>query len=171
MRQSSLSLPLPDEQATCDVGAVLASSLPEAPDELLLTLAGELGAGKTTLARALLRGLGVTGPVRSPTYTLVEPYETRGLKLLHFDLYRLGGGDELEALGYRDLRAGSALALVEWPERGAGALGTADLSAELAYANQGRRLTLAAGTPAGERWLSGCTAALQARFGGRHSVN
>lgn len=171
MRQSGVSLSLPDEQATGNVGALLAASIPEGSGELLLTLKGELGAGKTTLARALLRGLGVEGPVRSPTYTLVEPYEARGLKLLHFDLYRLGGGEELEALGYRDLRAGSALALVEWPERAGGALGPPDLALELVYADRGRRLRLQAGTPAGKQWLASCASALQGRLGDRHPVN
>ena len=172
MRQSSLSLLLPDEQATREVGALLASSIPEGSKELLLTLKGDLGAGKTTLARAVLRGLGVAGAVRSPTYTLVEPYEAKGLKLLHFDLYRLAGGDELEALGYRDLRAGSTLAMVEWPERVGGALGPPDRAADIRYTGDGgRRVVLHATSPAGARWLGGCAPALAGRFASDDSVN
>lgn len=160
MRQSQLKCQLPDEAATRAAGAALAGTLPAGAGELLLTLAGELGAGKTTLARALLRARGVSGPVRSPTYTLVEPYEAGGRRILHLDLYRLGDGDELELLGYRDLRRDSLLTLVEWPERAAGALGVADLGATLAYLGAGRTLTLEAHTPVGERWLAALAAAL-----------
>lgn len=154
MRQSELKFHLPDEAASRAAGAALAGALPAGASELLLTLAGELGAGKTTLARALLRARGVSGPVRSPTYTLVEPYEADGRWILHLDLYRLGDSEELELLGYRDLRRDSLLTLVEWPERAAGALGVADLEAMLAYRGTGRTLTLEAHTAAGERWLA-----------------
>lgn len=151
---------LPDEAATRAAGAALAGTLPAGAGELLLTLAGELGAGKTTLARALLRARDVSGPVRSPTYTLVEPYEAGGQRILHLDLYRLGDDEELELLGYRDLRRDSLLTLVEWPERAAGALGVADLGATLAYLGTGRKLTLEAHTAAGERWLAALADAL-----------
>jgi len=154
VRQSQLKCRLPDEAATRAAGAALAASLPPGEGDLLLTLAGELGAGKTTLARALLRSLGVSGPVRSPTYTLVEPYAADGRRMLHLDLFRLGDDEALELLGYRDLRRDSLLTLVEWPERAAGALGAADLEATLAYRGSGRALALEAHTPAGERWLA-----------------
>lgn len=153
MRQPGLILRAADEAAMQSIGRILAASLPAGTAELLLTLQGELGAGKTTLARALLRGLGVGGAVKSPTYTLVEPYETGSGRLLHFDLYRLASPDELEWLGYRDLREGSRLALVEWPEQAAGHLGTADISTQIEYDGAGRLLTLRAGSAAGERWL------------------
>ena len=148
-----MTLELEGESATEWIGRRLADSIPQNSNELLLTLRGELGAGKTSLARALLRALGVAGPVRSPTFTLVEPYELRRGKVLHLDLYRLGGSEELEMIGYRDLRAGSLLTLVEWPERAAGALGTPDVETELEYAGAGRRLCLRAGTQAGRSWL------------------
>jgi tRNA threonylcarbamoyladenosine biosynthesis protein TsaE len=153
VRQSGLTLELEDEAATGQVGRRLADSIPKQSKELLLTLRGELGAGKTSLARALLRALGASGPVRSPTYTLVEPYDLPRGRVLHLDLYRLAGSTELELIGYRDLRAGSLLTLVEWPERAAEALGEPDLEAELEYSGRGRRLHLGAGTQAGRNWL------------------
>lgn len=154
MREPGLTVELGDAQATEGFGQLLASTIPENSNEVLLALSGELGAGKTTLARALLRSLGVTGAVRSPTYTLVEPYEVTRGRVLHLDLYRLSGPDELELIGYRDLRCGSALVVVEWPERGAGALGTPDLTCALAYQGTGRQAHLSAGTPTGQDWLA-----------------
>ena len=97
-------------------------------DSLLLGLSGELGSGKTTLARGMLRALGVEGAIRSPTFTLVEPYETPRGSVHHLDLYRLeGGAPLLDGIGYRDIRGQPGLVLVEWPERAGAALGTADL--------------------------------------------
>jgi len=159
MRQPRLSVTAADAEATTAAGTALAAALPAGANGLLVTLAGELGAGKTTLARAMLRYWGVTGTVRSPTYTLVEPYQIDGRTILHFDLYRLGGPAELEALGYRELRAGSALSLLEWPERGGDAVGPADIACEIAWQGDGRRLEFAAGSDAGRAWL----AALQAQ--------
>ena len=153
MREPCLTVPLDDPQATENLGHLLASTIPENSKELLLALSGELGAGKTTLARALLRSLGVNGPVRSPTYTLVEPYDVSRGRVLHFDLYRLAGAEELELIGYRDLRSGSLLALVEWPERGGGALGTADVTCQLDYEGTGRRACFSAGTGLGQVWV------------------
>jgi len=170
MRQPLLRLDLPDEAATNAAGRLLAASIPETSTELLLGLSGELGAGKTTLARALLRALGVEGAVRSPSYTLVEPYEVAAGRVLHIDLYRLGHGDELELLGYRDLRAGSLLTLVEWPARAGRALGTPDLACELAYHDGARRLALAAATGAGEAWLAGFARRWYEKGGKEHSV-
>lgn len=111
---------------------------------LLVTLAGELGSGKTTLVRGLLRALGVDGAIRSPTYTLVEPYAAGGRDVYHLDLYRIADPGELELIGIRDLLARDALVLVEWPERGAGALPTPHLALTLAHAPQGRTIALAA---------------------------
>ncbi|KAF0192074.1 MAG: hypothetical protein FD165_1142 [Gammaproteobacteria bacterium] len=116
-------------------------------------LRGELGAGKTTLARGFLRGMGHPGSVRSPTFTLVEPYEINGRQIFHFDLYRLADPEELEYLGVRDYFGGDAICLIEWPERGAGRLPDADLSITLRLANGGRSVELAGQTPSGVRIL------------------
>ncbi len=150
-----MELRLADEAATIAAGRRLARTLPDlGSHRLLLTLAGDLGSGKTTLARGLLRALGVTGPVHSPTYTLVEAYETASGAVHHLDLYRLAdGANELEALGYRDLRALPGLVMVEWPERAGAALGSADVQAGLETLGSGRQLRLAAATEAGRGWL------------------
>ncbi len=109
-------------EETEDFGARLASTRPGGDDTLsVVYLAGDLGAGKTTLTRGLLRSLAVTGAVRSPTYTLVEIYEIGALTVLHLDLYRLRDPSELDNLGLREWATGGHLWLVEWPERGAGA--------------------------------------------------
>lgn len=151
-----MELTLANEAATTAAGAALARALPDlANQRLLLGLSGDLGSGKTTLARGLLRALGVEGTIRSPTYTLVEPYDTAAGSVHHLDLYRLSGdGGELEALSYRELRALPGLVMVEWPERAGAALGLADVQAALAILDSGRRLTLAARTGAGRAWLA-----------------
>ncbi len=105
----------------------------------VLFLQGDLGAGKTTLARGFLRAAGVTGVMRSPTYTLMEPYQAAGQRLLHLDLYRLVDAGEVEFLGLRDESPDSVIWLVEWPERGHGHLPAADLSVNLLY-HEGSRV-------------------------------
>ena len=141
---------LPDAGATEVLGDALASTQ---PSPAIVHLHGDLGAGKSTLARAWLRALGVTGAIRSPTYTLVEHYPLqRGAKALHLDLYRIAGAGELEFLALDD--AGADLWLVEWPERGQGALPAPDLRIELAVDGTGRLATFLAGSPSGEAWLS-----------------
>lgn len=147
---------LPDEAATTAAGSALARSLPDVSGQsLLLGLSGELGSGKTTLTRGLLRALGVTGTIRSPTFTLVEPYETARGSVHHLDLYRLGTGTrELEALGYRDIRALPGLVIVEWPERAGEGLGSPDLLVTLEHRHDGRAMRLEASTPAGAGWLA-----------------
>lgn len=146
---------LPDEAATTAAGDALARSLPDLScQSLLLGLSGELGSGKTTLTRGLLRALGVTGTIRSPTFTLVEPYETARGPVHHLDLYRLGAGTrELEALGYRDIRAMPGLVIVEWPERAGDGLGLPDLTITLGHRDLGRLMRIASATPAGTEWL------------------
>lgn len=116
----------------------------------VIFLDGDLGAGKTTLARGLIRSLGYTGHVKSPTYTLIEPYELAEATVYHLDLYRLVSPEELELLGFRDLTSADALLLVEWPERAAGELMQPDLTISLAIEGDGRELTLSAHTPQGQ---------------------
>ena len=154
---------LPDAATTTALGAELAQVLvvARATRPLSIYLYGELGAGKTTLAQGLLRALGVSGTVRSPSYTLVEPYETALGQVLHVDLYRLQGARDVEALGLPDELAQAALLLVEWPERAAGMLPAADLSLWLTYRGLGRHCRLEATAGPG----AGCMVRLCASFG------
>jgi tRNA threonylcarbamoyladenosine biosynthesis protein TsaE len=133
-----------DEAATVALGGRLAAALTPG---LLLTLSGELGAGKTTLSRGIVQGLGHRGAVKSPTYTLVEPYEHTRIPVYHVDLYRLADPEELELLGLRDYLRGDSLLLVEWPERGAGFLPAADLRITMVATREGRAVTLESLTP------------------------
>ncbi|RFA30461.1 tRNA (adenosine(37)-N6)-threonylcarbamoyltransferase complex ATPase subunit type 1 TsaE [Alkalilimnicola ehrlichii] len=136
---NDIRIELADAEATEKLGARLAQQLPRPS---LVFLHGDLGAGKTTLVRGLLRGLGHKGAVRSPTYTLIEPYELSGRRIYHLDLYRLGDPEELEYIGIRDLLAGDYLCLVEWPQRGEGCLPTPDLDLCLEYVGEARRAVL-----------------------------
>ncbi len=124
----------------------------------LITLQGELGTGKTTLVRGFLRGLGHQGKVKSPTYTLVEPYEFGARRVYHFDLYRLGAAAELDDIGLRDYLGAEALCLVEWPERGATRLPVPDLRIDLDYAGSARSVALTAHSPCGVAFLDACEA-------------
>ncbi|WP_110647366.1 tRNA (adenosine(37)-N6)-threonylcarbamoyltransferase complex ATPase subunit type 1 TsaE [Salinicola peritrichatus] len=123
-------------------------------------LIGELGAGKTTLARGILRAYGHTGAVKSPTYTLVEPYEIGRYHIYHFDLYRLGDPEELEFIGARDMLGSESLSLIEWPSRGAGWLPRADLELHLALAGEGRTAWAVAHGEHGHAVLAGLPADL-----------
>lgn len=134
---------LNDEAATIACGQALAPLLLPG---MVVYLYGGLGAGKTTLVRALLRALGYSGHVKSPTYTLVEPYEVAGQHFYHFDLYRLADPEELELIGGRDYFSSDAICLVEWPEHGLGALPPADLVIQLTAAAGGRHISLSAAT-------------------------
>lgn len=142
---------LREPQATAALGAELAVA--PLPMSCRIDLAGELGAGKTTLVRGLLRALGHTGPVRSPTYTLIEPYRVADRSLYHLDLYRLSDPEELDYIGVRDLLGESAVLLVEWPERGGSVLPTADLIITLSVVERSRQARLVAHTPTGAALL------------------
>lgn len=145
---------LPDEAATIEFGARLARASfdTDAASEIsasapghaclggVIYLQGDLGAGKTTLTRGILRGFGFQGAVKSPTYTLVEPYEFELCQIYHFDLYRLADPEEVEYLGTEDYFANNNLCIVEWPERGSGAIPAPDLIISLAPAGTGRQL-------------------------------
>lgn len=143
MSLDSLEIYLPDEQSTVETGRLLGASLQGGE---VIYLHGDLGAGKTTFCRGVLAAWGYRGVVKSPTYTLVEPYVLEAIKVYHFDLYRLGSPEELEFIGIRDYFDGSSLALIEWPERGAGVLSEADLHIEILLFGRGRKLRCQAQT-------------------------
>ena len=154
--KSPLELTLPDAAATGALGAALARTFPGAPAESAsLHLEGDLGAGKTTCVRSLLRALGVTGLIRSPTFTLVECYRLATLTCVHVDLYRLDGPAEVEELGLRDYLESGCLLLVEWPSKGASALPPPDIEVALSFAEPavGRAAQLRARGGLGGTWL------------------
>jgi tRNA threonylcarbamoyladenosine biosynthesis protein TsaE len=149
--QPGLATSLVGEAAQTAFGARLAKAC-RAP--LLVYLQGDLGTGKTTLTRGLLRGLGHQGAVKSPTYTLVEPYEIDGERIYHLDLYRVGDPGELEYLGLREMLADHALILIEWPERGEGWLPSPDLWIRLRHRPDGRNIELQGVTDRGGAVIS-----------------
>jgi len=146
-----MNIELHNEDEQVAFGAALAAAVGK---RALIFLQGELGAGKTTLVRGFLRARGHQGNVKSPTYTLIEPYELPGGNCYHLDLYRLGDGEELEYLGLREMLDEQAVLLVEWPQRGEGWLPAADLLVDIVYRDGGRRLSVQAGTEAGREMLS-----------------
>ena len=146
-----MHIELPDEAMTRKLGKSLAKTCPEAP--FLVTLTGHLGAGKSHLARAFLKKLGVVDAIPSPTYTLCETYTLSDqMTVSHLDLYRLEDPEELEFFGFRELLDQQGL-LVEWPERAGPLLPTADLDVHLIWHDPGRMCVLRAQTPKGEAWL------------------
>lgn len=163
MTGNSLTLFLDDEPATVAVGRRLASALPSAASSapLVIWLSGPLGAGKTTLARAMLRALGVTGTVRSPTFTLIETYPCGPLEVVHVDLYRIDTPAAVAGLGLREYHRPNVVWLVEWPLRGEGQLPAADLHLQLSPVGDSgqRELLCQAATPAGRRLIAGQDAA------------
>ncbi|HZN85244.1 MAG TPA: tRNA (adenosine(37)-N6)-threonylcarbamoyltransferase complex ATPase subunit type 1 TsaE [Burkholderiales bacterium] len=145
------SLELAGEADTLRLGAAL--SVGVGPGRTL-TLQGDLGTGKTTLVRGLLRALGHAGPVKSPSYPLVELYVVSRLHLYHFDFYRIKDRTEWRDSGFRDYFNAQSACVVEWPERAGGLLAPPDLAVRLEIAGAGRRAHLSAGTPAGAGWLA-----------------
>lgn len=140
MSSKSRHYKLPNESATMALAVALQGELPRTFAGWTLLLEGDLGAGKSTFARALIRGLGHTGPVPSPTYTLVEPYQLSRGTVYHVDLYRIAGADELHFLGWSELDDG--LRIIEWPERLPGLAALADIRLRLDYDQSGRTAEL-----------------------------
>jgi tRNA threonylcarbamoyladenosine biosynthesis protein TsaE len=152
---------LADENATLALGAALARQLEPG---MIVYLAGDLGAGKTTLVRGMLRGLGHTGPVKSPTYTLVELYKLSRLDLHHFDFYRFHDPREWIDAGFRESFNGQVVSLIEWPEKAAGRLPPADLEVALEPSRAGRNARLRSSSPTGARLLERLRAASPSGF-------
>ena len=148
-----LQITISEESAMLHYGERLAHLLVHG---CVISLKGNLGVGKTTLARGILRGLGHHGAVKSPTFTIVEPYQIAERRIYHFDLYRLSDPEELEYMGIRDYFTEDSIALIEWPERGQSAIPTVDIEIQIDYLNagQGRRLKLVANTKMGKQILN-----------------
>jgi len=148
---SEVTLYLADEQAMSDFGARIARVT---QGHGLIFLEGNLGMGKTTLSRGIIRGLGHVGSVKSPTFTLVEPYEIGEVRAFHFDLYRLVDPEELEFLGIRDYFEDDAMCLIEWPDKGAGFLPKPDLTITISPQDSGRSLKILSQGSRGEAWCA-----------------
>jgi tRNA threonylcarbamoyladenosine biosynthesis protein TsaE len=154
MAEATLLFDLPASGATEGLGRALARSFPGAGAGAIVHLRGELGSGKTTCARALLHALGVTAPVRSPTYNLVDTYSAAALTFVHVDLYRVQTATEVEELGLRDMTGPGYLMLIEWPEKGGIAVPRADLLLQLVYKGDARSAALGAASATGRAWLA-----------------
>jgi tRNA threonylcarbamoyladenosine biosynthesis protein TsaE len=159
---------LADEAATARLGAALARAIegeaaPIGANGLVVALAGDLGAGKTSVVRAMLRALGVTGAVRSPTFTLVEPYVVSSLNFYHFDFYRLADPEEFSFAGFREMFGPASVCLIEWPDKAAGHLPEADLRIALRVAGEGRHASLTAATELGAACLDRITTEMARR--------
>ena len=155
-----LTVTVPGESLMLQLGGKIARAVSDvrslnnettARQALLIALSGDLGAGKTTISRGILNGLGHSGSVKSPTYTLVEPYELPLGRVCHFDFYRLIDPEELEYMGFRDYLAEACLCLIEWPERGQGFIPDADIEIGIIQTDEGRTLGFRAGSDLGNK--------------------
>ncbi|WP_286263407.1 tRNA (adenosine(37)-N6)-threonylcarbamoyltransferase complex ATPase subunit type 1 TsaE [Thalassotalea atypica] len=148
-------LSLIDEAATVECGNQLAQAVKNKVKQgITVYLNGDLGAGKTTFTRGFVKGMGHKGNVKSPTYTLVEPYELEGWHVYHFDLYRLADPEELEFMGIRDYFNSQSCCFIEWPEKGYGLLAKPDLTINIAYDNEQRCVSFEVNSTLGEQALS-----------------
>lgn len=147
---SMLELYLHDEAATLQLGRRLAQLIGAVG---LIYICGDLGAGKTTFARGFMQGMGYCGRVKSPTYTLIEPYQVAERRVYHCDFYRIGQPQELHFIGIQEYINDQAICLIEWPERGAGVLPQPDLWLRLRVNDQGRQAVLESGSQRGTTWL------------------
>jgi tRNA threonylcarbamoyladenosine biosynthesis protein TsaE len=168
MPVQSAEFALADERATARLGEALARAVESnapaiARTGLVVALAGDLGTGKTSVVRAMLRALGVTGTVRSPTFTLVEPYVVSSLNFYHFDFYRLADPEEFSFAGFRDMFGPASVCLIEWPDKAAGSLPQADLRIALRVAGEGRHASVAAATELGAACLERITTEMARR--------
>jgi tRNA threonylcarbamoyladenosine biosynthesis protein TsaE len=155
MAETHVELLLTDSNAPEALGSALARAYQKSGGgSAVLYLHGELGAGKTTCARSLLRALGVVGAIRSPTYTLVEAYPMSWVTCVHVDLYRVRGPVEVDELGLRDYFDEPCLLLVEWPDRGGDGLPAADVDMTLCYAGEARSARLYGASSRGQEWLT-----------------
>jgi len=146
---------LADEDATIAMGTALAEVVKTRLKKgIVVFLNGELGAGKTTLTRGFVRGMGHQGNVKSPTYTLVEPYDLADWQVYHFDLYRLSDPEELEYMGIRDYFEDNCCCFIEWPEKGVGLLAQEDVIINIAYIDEQRNISLTASTAKGVELLN-----------------
>lgn len=164
----AVELALPDADATSLFGQALAHAVqrhidPITQHGLQLNLSGDLGAGKTSLVRALLRALGVSGPVKSPTFALLEPYSVSSLDFYHFDFYRFADPAEFGSSGFRELFGPGRICAIEWPERAGPRLPTADLSIALCMDGEGRRASLTAASELGHACLTSAIEEFRAR--------
>jgi tRNA threonylcarbamoyladenosine biosynthesis protein TsaE len=166
-----VSLTLRDEQATVTLGQALAHAVQRHLDAvrahgLQLNLSGDLGAGKTSLVRSMLRALGVSGPVKSPSYALLEPYSVSSLDFYHFDFYRFADPNEFGSSGFRELFGPGRICAIEWPDRAGPRLPTADLSIALSVNGEGRVASIAAATALGEACLTSALEEFRAGIAG-----
>jgi tRNA threonylcarbamoyladenosine biosynthesis protein TsaE len=164
------SLNLQDAEATAALGRSMAKAVKRHLDAirvagLHINLSGELGAGKTTLVRAMLHALGVEGSIKSPTYAVLEPYVVSRLDFYHFDFFRLTGRVEFDGSGFRELFGPGRICAVEWPERAGPRLPTADISIALTVAGDGRSAAISTASELGATWLSEAMTQLEAGGG------